>query len=86
MANSRTGIALLLSQTMMFFFWGSLWVLSLHSAKDAAHSPQLQFIAAACVENRARKHVQASSEASGIINGRGMENTSLDKTLLKCGF
>lgn len=55
----------------------------LSSAKDAAYSPQLQFIATACVENRPRKHVQTSSEVSGIINGRGMENTSLNKTLLR---
>lgn len=86
MANSRTGIALLLSETMMFFFWGSvcgcfspvprmlLTVLSCNSL------PQLVW------KNRARKHVQTSSEVSGIINGRGMENTSLDKTLLKCSF
>lgn len=61
-----------------------MWVfLSLPSAKDGAYSPQLQFTATACVENRPRKHGQTSSEVSGIVNGRGMENSSLDKTLLR---
>lgn len=45
-----------------------VWVfLSLPSAKDAAYSPQLQFTAMACEENRPRRHIQTSSEVSGIM-------------------
>lgn len=55
----------------------------LSSAKDAAYSPQLQFITMACVENRRREYVQSSSEVSGIVNSREMDNTSLTKTSLR---